>query len=123
MRWSDGGDGRRGEPGGGPGDGRPQVAARADRIRDLSRLPIWVAPMAGGPSTPGLVAAAAQAGGFGFLAGGYKKAAAVAGEMAAGRAAGAAAFGVNLFVPGVPAADPAAVAAYIAALRADAEQV
>jgi nitronate monooxygenase len=95
----------------------------ADRIRELSRLPIWVAPMAGGPSTPGLVAAAAQAGGFGFLAGGYKKAAAVADEMAAVRAAGAQVFGVNLFVPGVPAADAAAVAAYIAALRADAEQV
>lgn len=95
----------------------------ADRIRELSRLPIWVAPMAGGPSTPGLVAAAAQAGGFGFLAGGYKKAAAVADEMTAVRAAGAQAFGVNLFVPGAPAADTAAVAAYIAALRADAERV
>ena len=46
----------------------------ADRIRELSALPIWVAPMAGGPSTAGLVAAAAQAGGFGFLAGGYKTA-------------------------------------------------
>jgi nitronate monooxygenase len=95
----------------------------ADRIRELSRLPIWVAPMAGGPSTPGLVAAAAQAGGFGFLAGGYKKAAAVADEMTAVRAAGAQSFGVNLFVPGVPAADAGAVAAYIAALRPDAEQV
>ncbi|HEX3922003.1 MAG TPA: nitronate monooxygenase [Streptosporangiaceae bacterium] len=95
----------------------------ADRIRELSRLPIWVAPMAGGPSTPGLVAAAAEAGGFGFLAGGYKKAAAVADEMTAVRAAGAQAFGVNLFVPGAPAGDTPAVAAYIAALRADAEQV
>jgi nitronate monooxygenase len=97
-------------------------AGPVDRMRELSRLPIWVAPMAGGPSTPGLVAAAAHAGGLGFLAGGYKKAAAVADDMAAVRAAGAQAFGVNLFVPGVPAADPAAVASYVGSLRADAEQ-
>jgi NAD(P)H-dependent flavin oxidoreductase YrpB (nitropropane dioxygenase family) len=52
-----------------------------DRIRELSTLPIWVAPMAGGPATAGLVAAAAQAGAFGFLAGGYKTAAAMRAEM------------------------------------------
>jgi nitronate monooxygenase len=54
----------------------------ADRIRELSRLPIWVAPMAGGPSTAGLVAAAARAGAFGILAGGYKTADAVRAEAA-----------------------------------------
>jgi nitronate monooxygenase len=96
------------------------VADTADRIRELSALPIWVAPMAGGPSTAGLVAAAVQAGGFGFLAGGYKTAAAVRAELAEMRAAGAAAFGVNLFVPGAPAGDPAAVAAYVASLRREA---
>jgi nitronate monooxygenase len=94
-------------------------AGPVDRIRELSRLPIWVAPMAGGPSTTGLVAAAAHAGGLGFLAGGYKKAAAVADEMAEVRAAGVSAFGVNLFVPGAPAADAAAVAAYIGSLNAE----
>src|SRR5580704_16118045 len=71
------------EPGGVPVDRRPQVTARADRIRDLSSLPIWVAPMAGGPSTPALVAAAARAGGFGFLAGGYRNAAALRADMEA----------------------------------------
>ncbi|GAB3623989.1 nitronate monooxygenase [Mariniluteicoccus endophyticus] len=34
-------------------------------------VPIIAAPMAGGPSTPELVAAVANAGGFGFLAGGF----------------------------------------------------
>jgi nitronate monooxygenase len=92
----------------------------ADRIRELSALPVWAAPMAGGPSTPGLVAAAAGAGGFGFLAGGYKRAPALRAEMEQVRAAGAAAFGVNLFVPGAPAGDPGAVAAYVAALRGEA---
>jgi nitronate monooxygenase len=95
----------------------------ADRIRELSRLPIWVAPMAGGPSTAALVAAAARAGAFGFLAGGYKTADAVRAEMDAVRAAGAPAFGVNLFVPGSPARDAAAVAAYAGSLRPDAERL
>jgi len=95
----------------------------ADRIRELSRLPVWVAPMAGGPSTARLVAAAAQAGAFGFLAGGYKTADAVRAEMAEVRAAGAATFGVNLFVPGAPASDTAAVASYTGALRAEAERL
>jgi nitronate monooxygenase len=94
-----------------------------DRIRELSALPIWVAPMAGGPSTPGLVAAAAQAGALGFLAGGYKTADAVRAEMGAVRAAGAPAFGVNLFVPGTPAGDPGAVASYVGALRAEAARL
>ncbi len=92
----------------------------ADRIRELSRLPIWVAPMAGGPSTTALVAAAAQAGAFGFLAGGYKTAAAIRTEMDALRAAGTRNFGVNVFVPGSPASDGGAVSAYVRSLRADA---
>jgi nitronate monooxygenase len=96
------------------------VSDRADRIRELSALPVWVAPMAGGPSTAGLVTAAAAAGGFGFLAGGYKNAAALRAEMEQVRAAGATAFGVNLFVPGAPAGDSAAVASYVAALRREA---
>ena len=101
-------------------DGRPQVNGRAEAIAELSALPIWVAPMAGGPSTPSLVTAAARAGGFGFLAGGYQKAAALRADMEAVRAAGTAAFGVNLFVPGAPASDPGAVASYVASLRQEA---
>ncbi len=53
-----------------------------DRLRDLSRLPLVAAPMAGGPSTPALVIAAAEAGALGFLAGGYKTAADMASEIA-----------------------------------------
>ena len=89
----------------------------ADRIRELSALPIWAAPMAGGPSTTGLVAAAARAGAFGFLAGGYKTATALGAEMDTLRAAGTRDFGVNVFVPGAPARDAAAVSAYVASLR------
>ena len=43
----------------------------APSIRELSALPVWVAPMAGGPSTTDLAAAAARAGALGFLAAGY----------------------------------------------------
>jgi len=92
----------------------------ADRIRELSTLPVWVAPMAGGPSTTGLVTAAAQAGALGFLAGGYKTAAAVRAGIDALRAAGTRAFGVNLFVPGASASDGGAVSAYVRSLRASA---
>jgi nitronate monooxygenase len=73
--------------------------------------------MAGGPSTVELVVAAAGAGAFGFLAGGYKSAASLAEEMEAVRAAGVASFGVNVFVPGAPAADRAALTAYVASLE------
>jgi nitronate monooxygenase len=60
--------------------------------------PVLAAPMAGGPSTPGLVIAAARAGALGFLAGGYRTAPALAEQMAKVRAAGVS-FGVNLFAP------------------------
>ena len=73
--------------------------------------------MAGGPSTVELVVAAAGAGALGFLAGGYKAAASLAEEMEAVRAAGVAAFGVNIFVPGTPTADGAALADYVASLE------
>ena len=99
------------------------AADSRDRIRQLSRLPIWVSPMAGGPSVPGLVTAAAQAGGLGWLAGGYKTAAAMRAEISAVREAGTGAFGVNLFVPGAPTRDRGALAGYLASLQADADQL
>ena len=89
-------------------------------LRDLFRLPVVVAPMAGGPSNPTLVAAAAEAGAIGFLAGGYKAASAVLAEIAQVRAATSGPFGVNLFVPGDPSAEPHPVAAYVASLAEDA---
>jgi nitronate monooxygenase len=75
-----------------------------------------VAPMAGGPSTPELVIAAARAGALGFLAAGYKTAEAMADEIASVRAATAEPFGVNLFVPGVPYADAVALDKYLGSL-------
>ena len=89
-------------------------------LRDLFRLPVIVAPMAGGPSNPALVAAAADAGAIGFLAGGYKTASAVAAEIAEVRAATNEPFGINLFVPGDPSSEPERVAAYAVSLAGDA---
>jgi nitronate monooxygenase len=94
-----------------------------DRLRDLASWPLVVAPMAGGPSTVGLVAAAAAAGALGFLAGGYKTAQAMEAEMEGARGAGVVAFGVNVFVPGRPAADPGRVSAYVGSLGPDAAAV
>ncbi len=76
--------------------------------------------MAGGPSTVDLVVAGAGAGALGFLAGGYKTADRLRHEIVAVRAAGVDAFGVNLFVPGEPTADPEGVAAYVRRLEPEA---
>jgi nitronate monooxygenase len=65
-----------------------------------SPLPLVAAPMAGGPTTTRLAAAVADAGGFPFLAGGYKTASELAREIAELRQTNAA-FGVNLFAPNV----------------------
>ena len=85
------------------------------------RVPVVGAPMAGGPSTPELVAAVGGAGGLGFLAAGYKTAGAMAEQIRATRELTGKPFGVNLFVPGPPA-DPAAVAAYRERLVPEAER-
>lgn len=84
------------------------------------REPIVQAPLAGGPSTPGLAIAVSQAGGLGFLAAGYKAAESVRSEIAAVRAATAGPFGVNLFVPTPEPADPASLRDYLAELRPEA---
>jgi nitronate monooxygenase len=84
-------------------------------------LPVIAAPMAGGPSTPELVVAAAQAGGLGFLAGGYKTADALAEQIRRTREHNVA-FGVNLFAPNaVPVAEDA-YRRYAGALRAEADR-
>ena len=90
-------------------------------VLDHLRYPVVVAPMAGGPSTPELVIAAASAGAIGFLAAGYKTTAAMTAEIDAVRAGGAAVFGVNLFVPGAPA-DRAVVTGFVASLAAEAAE-
>ncbi len=91
-----------------------------ERLRELSRFPLVVSPMAGGPSTPALVAAAAEAGAVGFLAAGYKSAAEMRTEIAAVRATTPAAFGVNVFVPGEPTLHLDALADYARSLEEEA---
>jgi nitronate monooxygenase len=88
-------------------------------LTDMLPGPVVVAPMAGGPSTPELVIAAAQAGTLGFLAAGYKTAEAMTAEIAAVRAATGKPFGVNVFVPGTPCAYPAALDRYLDTLSVD----
>jgi nitronate monooxygenase len=88
-------------------------------LAEILRRPVVVAPMAGGPSTAGLVIAAAEAGAMGFLAAGYKTPDAMAAEVAAVRGATSEPFGVNVFVPGTPCADPAALRKYLDSLSAD----
>lgn len=74
-------------------------------------VPIIVAPMAGGPSTPSLVAATATAGGLGFLAAGYKTPLALQSEMDAVRES-TDHYGVNVFVPDDTPIDRVAVERY-----------
>jgi NAD(P)H-dependent flavin oxidoreductase YrpB (nitropropane dioxygenase family) len=83
-------------------------------------VPLLAAPMAGGPTTPDLVVAAARAGGLGFLAGGYKSAPQLAAQILAVRAADAP-FGVNLFAPNPVPVDAGEFRRYAGRLRSDAE--
>jgi NAD(P)H-dependent flavin oxidoreductase YrpB (nitropropane dioxygenase family) len=84
-------------------------------------VPLIAAPMAGGPTTPQLVVAAASAGGMGFLAGGYKTAQVLAEQVEAVRAAGVT-FGVNLFAPNPVPVDPDAFRAYAQLIQAEADR-
>lgn len=70
------------------------------------RLPIFQAPMGGGPSTPALAAAVSNAGGFGSLAGGYLAPSAIEAEIRATRELTAAPFAVNLFALDEPPVPP-----------------
>jgi nitronate monooxygenase len=93
-----------------------------DRPTDLfaSASPIVAAPMAGGATTPSLVAAVTGAGGFAFLPAGYRSAAAFTGDLAAVRALGVEEFGVNLFVPQRSGITAAAFADYARRLQPEA---
>lgn len=68
-------------------------------ITDL-KIPVIAAPMAGGVSTPELVAAVSAAGGLGILPAGYLPEETVSQQISRTRELTDAAFGVNLFVPG-----------------------
>ncbi|SEQ60757.1 nitroalkane oxidase [Lentzea xinjiangensis] len=84
-------------------------------------VPVIAAPMAGGPSTPELVAAVTGAGGFGFLAAGYLTVEQLAEKVRRTGELTGAPFGVNLFVPGPrPAAD---LSSYVRRVTAFAQEV
>lgn len=90
-------------------------------LLDECRLPVVLAPLAGGPSTPELCAAVSEAGGLGFLAAGYLAAAELAARIDRTRELTARPFGVNLFVP-TTGGNPAAVQAYARRLEPEARK-
>ena len=87
-------------------------------ILDSCDIPIVLAPLAGGPSTPELAAAVSGAGGLGFLAAGYLSAAELAERCRRTDELTGRPFGVNLFVPG-PAGDVAEVGQFAAEIAGD----
>jgi nitronate monooxygenase len=83
--------------------------------------PVVAAPMAGGPTTPELVLAAASVGALGFVAGGYLTGEALGEQLTRVRAE-TGLYAVNLFAPHPVAVEPAAYAAYRELIRAEAEK-
>jgi nitronate monooxygenase len=90
-------------------------------LRDLT-VPVIVAPMAGGPSTPELAAAGTNAGGVGFVPAGYLSAEAFAQRLAAARGLTSGPVGANLFVPQPSAATPAAIERYATTLAPEVQR-
>jgi nitronate monooxygenase len=84
-------------------------------------IPLIAAPMAGGPTTPALVVAAARAGGIGFLAAGYQEPQAMADQITAVRAA-AVPFGVNVFAPNPVPVEAGAFRRYADAIQPEADR-
>ena len=85
-------------------------------------LPVLAAPMAGGSTTPHMVAAAAAAGGMGFLAAGYKPPAELAEQIQIVRAK-TESFGVNLFAPNPIPVDRIQYDNYILRMQVEAERL
>jgi len=81
-----------------------------------------LAPLAGGASTAALTAAVTEAGGFGFLAGGYLTAEALEARIEEVLGRTSAAFGVNLFVPGDPSAETPGLEDYLARVAPEASR-
>ena len=90
-------------------------------VRDLA-VPVIVAPMAGGPSTPELAAAGTNADGLGFVAAGYLPAEVLAERIAAARRLTSGPLGVNLFVPQPSVGTRAAIERYGATLADEAQR-
>jgi nitronate monooxygenase len=89
-------------------------------ILDELEVPIVLAPLAGGPSTPELAAAVANAGGLGFLGAGYLGADALRDRIRSTREQTTRPIAVNLFVLSGGPAVPATYMDYVAALGPDA---
>ena len=89
-------------------------------FRDLS-VPILVAPMAGGPSTPELAAAGSTAGGLGFVAAGYLTPEVFSERLTAARGLTSGPVGANLFVPQQSAGNRTEIERYAKALAREAE--
>ncbi|MET0425487.1 MAG: nitronate monooxygenase [Actinoplanes sp.] len=83
--------------------------------------PVVVAPMAGGPSTPALVTAAARAGALGLLAAGYRTPEQVEAEVRTLQGT-ALPYGLNIFVPTPPPADREPLERYRRLLQTEADR-
>src|SRR4029079_13557822 len=94
---------------------------RPTSIVEHLAVPIVQAPMAGGPSTPALVAAVGDAGGLGFLGAGYVTPERLSDDITAVRTASRRPFGVNVFVGGPPPATP--IDSYVEEIRRDATRI
>jgi nitronate monooxygenase len=90
-------------------------------LADLS-VRLLAAPMAGGPSKPELVAAVADSGGLGFLAGGLSSAEELADAIFGARKLTSGALGVNLLVPQQLAATEAQLSSFESALKPEASR-
>jgi nitronate monooxygenase len=90
-------------------------------LRDLA-VPIIVAPMAGGPSTPELAAAGTTAGALGFVPAGYLTADVFAERLTKARQLATGPIGANLFAPQPSAGTRAEIEAYAAALAPEAQR-
>jgi nitronate monooxygenase len=87
--------------------------------RGLWDVPIVGAPLAGGPSTPELAAAVSEAGGLGFLAAGYKTAAATGAELERLQTLTARPVGLNLFFPVREEVDERTLEVYMERMRTE----
>jgi nitronate monooxygenase len=94
----------------------------AGSLAPLMKVPIVGAPLSGGASTPALAAAVCEAGGFGFVAAGYKSVADLARDIAEVRTNTQRPFGVNIFFPTRLEADEEAITAYAELLAVEAER-
>ncbi len=91
-------------------------------VLDGLRVPIVLAPMAGGPATVDLAVAVSEAGALGSLAAGYKTADTVERDIAGFRARSGGPFSVNVFTPPSAPADPAVYAPYQERLQPEADR-